>query len=100
MKNLSPDSFRFDLLEEAYRLRRQALARSSHCELDANTSMWVIRREAWRDLLASADFVNSIRSGPTLRNELLGLPVRLTINDEPDVPMIQLVMEPMLRPRG
>lgn len=96
---LTPDDFRLSLVEEAYRLRRGALAQSGGYQLDPKTAMWVIRLDAWRESQASADFLKVVQYGPTVRNELLGLPVRLTIDDSPDAPMIQLVMEPHVGPR-
>lgn len=95
---MTPDDFKMPLIEEAYRQRHWALSHSRSHKLDPQTSLWIIRVEAWREFQLSADFVKSISIGPKHRLELLGLPVRLTINDEPDVPMIQLVMEPMISP--
>lgn len=96
---MTPDDFKLTVMEEAWRLRRSALARSATHTLDERTAIWVIRMDAWRELKMSADYVNSISIGVGRRKELMGLPVRVTIDDEPDVPMIQLVMEPeMFRP--
>ncbi|WJI43700.1 hypothetical protein NL532_24140 [Mesorhizobium sp. C120A] len=103
MTKLTPDMFKLSFMEEAHLLRRTACANSRSSKLDERTSMWVIRMEAWRDFMASSDFLTvAVVSTQRLhgrRNELLGLPVRLTIDDEPDVPMIQLVMEPEAKPR-
>lgn len=97
-----PDDFKFSLMEEAYRLRHMTVATTGSAALDAKTSFWVIRIEAWREFMRSADFMNTVRIAQDgkHRNELLGLPVRLTVDDEPDVPMVQLVMEPMLAVRA
>ena len=103
MTKITPDMFKLTFIEEAHRLRRTALANSVTSKLDARTSMWVIREEAWRDFQISSDFLTvatfSSQRMDGRRNELLGLPVRLTIEDEPDAPMIQLVMEPEAKPR-
>lgn len=97
---MSPEKFKFDLLEEAYRLCHTALANAPRFDLDGQTAMWVITMEAWRDFMASADFVPHVGiQQPGRRNELFGLLVRVTISDEPDVPRIQLVFEPVGRPR-
>jgi hypothetical protein len=60
--------------------------------------MWVIRCEAWEELLRHENWMQFVgyRGIRGQRNSLYGLPVRLTIDDAEDVPMIQLVMEPML----
>lgn len=100
MKTLTPEDFRFDLLHHARMLQRYALAESSGRPLDPKTSQWVIRREAWNEFRQAMDFltvtgavqINSRAAAWTL----LGLPVRITVDDHPDTPMVQLVMEPML----
>jgi hypothetical protein len=83
----------YDLFAEAKRLWHHARAVSRSGPLDEKTSMWVIRMEAWREMRLCDDhrYLDMHR-----RNQLLGLPVRLTIDDEPDVPMLQLVMEPLV----
>lgn len=96
---MTPDDFKLPLVEEAHRLRLGALEHSGGSRLDPKTTMWVIRKEAWRDFQCSADFLRTVQFGPTTRNELMGLPVRLTIDDSPDTPLIQLVMEPKIMPR-
>jgi len=89
------------LIDEAHRLLYWAVAQSSRSRLDEKTSMWVIKRDAWLKFMSSQESARLLVVDLTgaRRNELLGLPVRLTIGDEPDVPMIQLVMEPMIAPR-
>ena len=99
---MKPEDFQLSILEDAYRLRRHAMQRSQTHELDPRTSMWVIRDTGWRELMMACGYLNYIvcEPGPkSTRRELLGLPVRVTIDDDPDVPMIQLVMEPMMVPR-
>lgn len=93
-----PDDFKFSMMEEALHLHHMTVATTGRAALDAKTAFWVIRIEAWREFMRSADFMNTVRitQDGKHRNELLGLPVRLTIDDEPDVPMIQLVMEPLI----
>lgn len=97
---LTPDNFKIPLVEEAYRLRRHAIAQGSTHALDEKTSFWVVRMEAWREFMKSSDFVKMARFSVDgrMRNELFGLPVRITTHDENDVPMIQLVMEPKMAP--
>lgn len=88
-----PGDFELSSISEA----RQQLAyaiRFSPRELDPKTSFWVIKRSAWLELIRAMDIHMVIQCGPTRRKELMGLPVRATIDDEPDVPMIQLAMEP------
>jgi hypothetical protein len=98
MKKLTPDDFRFQLLDHAHMLRRSYIARNkSGYALEG--AMWVIRREAWLEFRLSPSALEHIkmRSGV---NELFGLPVRITVDDSDDTPMIQLVMEPVLKRRS
>jgi hypothetical protein len=95
-----PEDFELTILVEANRLRMLAIAESRSNSLDPKTSFWVARREAWIDLMRDARYGRMIvQSGLSRRKELFGLPVRVTVDDEPDVPLIQLVMEPMVRAR-
>jgi hypothetical protein len=87
-KRLTPDDFKLPLIEEAYRLMHSAVANSSRSRLDERTSLWL-----------SSDFFPGVAYKSNRRKELLGIPVRLTYDDDDDVPMIQLVMEPTARPR-
>jgi hypothetical protein len=97
VKTLTPDDFKFRLMERAHMLRRQAIARSAGHQLDPKTTMWVIRREAWREFLMSQDYLEHMQS--CKEKKLLDLPVRVTVDDDPDTPMVQLVMEPLLEAR-
>lgn len=90
---LTPESFRHTIMDEAYRLRHFALRQYRTHDLDEKSAMWVIRSEAWDELRKWADFVGGL---DYRANQLMGLPVRVTIYDSPDTPMIQLVMEPTL----
>lgn len=68
--------------------------------LDPKTCFWVITEPGWTELLREIrDYAVCISSGKVGRKTLLGLPVRVTFNDEPDIPMVQLVMEPKIIPR-
>lgn len=102
MKKLTPGDFKFQLLEHAHVLRRHAIALSpGKYPLDPKSSMWVIREEAWKEFLMSEQFLMHAARGKDgrVKKELLGLPVRITFDDEPDTPMVQLVMEPLLEAR-
>lgn len=88
-----------DIMNELLNQRRMAIAQGSTHQLDDRTSFWVIRREAWIEILRSSDAYQSIQSRSDKRKEIMGLPVRITVDDEPDVPMVQLVMEPMMMAR-
>lgn len=95
-----PEDFELTILVEARRLRMLAFAEGRTHSLDPKTSFWVARREAWIDLMRDARYARDVNFGSTTRRkELFGLPVRVTVDDEPDVPLIQLVMEPMVRAR-
>ena len=96
-RHFVPDDFQLSLLSEAYQQHHYAMKYCNTHELDQRTSFWVVRRNAWMELLRSEDFLTSVDFNPQHRKELMGLPVRLTIEDESDVPIIQLVMEPLLR---
>ena len=95
-----PDDFRVGLLDEAYRQHRlvESQASSFGRPLDADGAFWVVTRDAWIEFQRSADMISHIQFGPDRRRELFGLPVRVTFDDEPDVPRVQLVMEPALQP--
>lgn len=93
---LTPEWFaKHSLLNEARQQIHHAIARSSGFDLDKSTAFWIVRMEGWRDLARDLEF-NIFATGYP-RKTLLGLPVRISIDDEPDVPLIQLVMEPMAR---
>lgn len=97
MNRLTTEDFRFKLLDHALMLQRSYIRqnKSGHALIGAQ---WIIRSEAWREFQASADFVTHVkfaRNG-VMKNELLGLPVRVTIDDQPETPMVQLVFEPLL----
>ena len=95
-----PENFELTILVEAHRLRMLAMSESRSHSLDPRTSFWVARREAWLELMRDVRYGRMIAPlGQTRRKELFGLPVRVTVDDEPDVPLIQLVMEPMTRAR-
>ena len=98
MKTLTPDDFKFDLLHHAQQIRSLAMAISRSHELDTNTAQWIVTETAWREFQMRRDFLTHISfdSGGKTRNELMGLPVRVTFRDDPDTPPIQLVMEPLL----
>lgn len=84
------------LLEEAHRIRRETIAVSrASVPLDEKSALWIIRREAWLELQRDAEiFRASARDVRAKR--LFDIPVRVTVDDEADVPMMQLVMEPQL----
>ena len=88
------------LLDDAYRLRMAAIKHSKGHELDPKTAIWVMTIDAWLEILRHKDYTASgLIQDPNMergQKRLMGLPVRTTIDDDPDTPMIQLVMEPDL----
>ena len=94
---MTPDDFKFDLLHHAFALRQAALTWSKSNDLDPKTSVWVVTGAAWREFRASEDIMCGDLSidHRTCRITLMGLPVRITINDEEGTPPVQLFMEPM-----
>jgi hypothetical protein len=97
---MTPDDFKFDLLEHAYALRRSCIARSGRSDLDPKTTTWLVTYDAWKEFLRSADIVqghlvSDLRTG---RKALFDLPIRITVDDEEGTPPIQLLMEPMRSP--
>ena len=96
---LTPEMFRMPLVDEAYRMRALVHLDGDWIRTDSSTAMWIIRDEAWREFRASQDFIQ-MQDMSSRRRELLGLPVRLTYDDSPDTPMIQLVMEHKVAPRA
>lgn len=95
---LTPDQFRFQLLEHAHAIRRD---HQRDDRFRNETRVWLIRMEAWREFRMSRDYVDSFAEvydkDGVARRELLGFPVRITYEDVPDAPMIQLLVEPKLR---
>lgn len=100
-RQLTPADFKFQLLEHAHFLRGHAIARGHGYDLDPKSTLWLIREEAWREFLMSPEFLMHAQHGKDGRVEkkLLGLPVRLSFEDDPDTPMVQLLMEPLLEAR-
>lgn len=92
---MTPDDFKFQLLDHARALRHSALERSKTNDLDPATSQWVVTYAAWRDFKTSKDFLNAVIVIEPGKMKLLGLPVRITVDDDPLTPPVQLVMEPM-----
>lgn len=85
------------IMEDANRLRHYAIARSGRQNLDPKTSMWLITHDAWQHLKASSYFRTMIGAAVDRRaRTLMGTPFRVTIDDDPNTPLIQLVMEPSL----
>lgn len=96
---MTPEDFKFTLTEQAHRLRQHAIAMSHTHRLDEKTSQWLVKDHAWRDLIRSADYNQHLEidfNPQRMRKTLLGLPVRVTVDDDPETPDIQLVMEPQL----
>lgn len=90
----TPADFHRTLLDEAYRLRSSVMAVSRlGVNLERSSALWVIRLDAWKELRRHQDYSSAVQCQP---NRLFNLPVRLTIDDDPDTPMIQLLMEPQL----
>jgi hypothetical protein len=83
------------ILDEAFQIVRthEALSRDGRL-LDPRSMMWIIRWDGWRDIIASRDFATV---ADIERRTLFNIPVRVTVDDHPDTPLIQLVMETMLR---
>lgn len=90
----------YSLMDEAYRLRVSAIAESHGVSLDERSAMWVIKDDAWREMRRHESLnMTTFAGGGRPMNRLFGLPVRVTIGDDDDTPMIQLVMEPRMMPR-
>jgi hypothetical protein len=98
MSEMKPEHFSYSALSDARRQYYSALQHSCSSELDPKTSFWVITMNGWNELRRDVELQMVLRLGPSRRKELMGLPVRVTVDDEPDVPMIQLVMEPKVSP--
>lgn len=90
------------LTEEAYGLLRSHAAHNHRLNLDRASALFIVKLDDWRfflsthEAMGTASFARLARG----RKELLGIPVRTTIDDEPDLPRIQLVMEFAFRPRS
>ena len=97
---MTPDDFKFDLLEHAYALRRSCIARSGRSDLDPKTTTWIVTYYAWKEFLCSADIVHGHLTNDqrTSRKTLFDIPLRVTVDDEEGTPPIQLLMEPMRSP--
>lgn len=94
------------LQAEAHRLLNSYRAHSARAdiELDAGSVMFVIKAEAWREMIyearASGSLVGFDRNTEHMHScRLFNVPVRLTIDDAPDVPVVQLALEPALYAR-
>lgn len=64
--------------------------------VDEQSAVFLLTEKAWRDIISSADYAFAIDMH---RKRLFGIPIRVTHDDEPDTPRIQLLMEPQLSPR-
>lgn len=97
---MTPDDFKFQLLQHAHALYHSALSRSASFELDPKTTMWLITSYAEQEFMKSKDIMNGFYRFNDAINKrtLFNLPVRITINDLDGTPPIQLVMEPMVLP--
>lgn len=88
---------RFDLFEAAQELLYGASYRLNHGPaLNPQMSRFVIREEVWhaaRAELASRGMLVIDPKNGTPKNELLGIPVRLTVGDAAETPAITLVLE-------
>lgn len=88
------------LLENAYRLRRGALAMSRTTELDPATTMFLVKEEAYYLLLKELretpqyhmEFDLAGATGPL---KLFNIPVLVTRSAPDDQPPIDLVMRPL-----
>ena len=97
---MKPEDFKFELLEHAYALRRQIMARTASHNLDPKTCTWFVTDRAWREFKMSADILSHVQIDlRSSRKQLLGLPVRVTVDDEEGTPPVQLLMEPLLSPK-
>jgi len=81
---------------QAYAIKIRAISMSETHKLDHKTAVWVITYSAWMSFLedmsrSPVDFL------PSRNKTLLGIPVRITVEDDPETPEIQLLMEPLLR---
>lgn len=95
---IKPEDFMYSILSEAKHQYFCALKHSSERHLDPKTAFWVVTMNGWKDIKRDLDVYMVAQLRPNSRKELMGLPVRVTIDDEPDIPMIQLVMEPKVPP--
>lgn len=89
----------FKLMDEAYRLFREARAWSRGGPVDETTAQWLMTAEAWDFFRAEVErdtYSMAVRPG---MRRLMGIPIRLTCDDDPNTPLIQLVMEPRIEPR-
>lgn len=94
---MTPDDFKHTLLDEArFILESSITINKNNVELDPQTMQWVMRERAWMELLRQADYSDAV---DVTRKRLLGISVRITIDDLDTVPAIQLLMEPMLQAR-
>jgi hypothetical protein len=76
------------VLHEAYRIRDQIFRRFGSDVWDEKTAGWLIREEAWMAILRDEGRHMSVSFGA---KTLLGLPIRVTHNDTPETPMLQVV---------
>lgn len=81
------------LFDEAYlqRMKVVALNGAATHGYDINSCFWLIREEAWRELIRARDFM---LQSDLRRKTLVGLPVRTTVDDAADTPLIQICAEP------
>ena len=86
------------IFDEAALLRHvtASMAEAQRDGLDARSAFWVIRRDVWLEMVLASDFMPHVKSSSheSCPNMLMGLPVRLTVHDVAEAPMIQLVMTP------
>ena len=83
------------LFQECMALWHQTVAQTTVCSLEETSAMWIMREEAWRAICQRSEIMRTMETYKA--KQLMGLPVRITYQDHPDTPMVQLVMEPLRR---
>lgn len=94
-RKLTPDDFKGTLLDDLYHLyiSHKKLTINGY-PLDPQSMQWIITQQIFRQLYHYRDMSIEI---DLRKKTLFGIPMRITIYDEPDVTPYQLVMEPMLK---
>ena len=87
---------------QAYAIKIRAISMSGTHKLDHKTAVWVITYSAYRSFLEDMSLMSygardSAADLHSRNKTLLGIPVRITVEDDPETPEIQLLMEPLLK---
>lgn len=87
-------------------LCRLKVAAESHCngvDLDQTTALWLLTEAAYISFVrprARMLLICTMDETNLRPVKILGLPYRITTRDDPDTPLVQLVMEPTARKRS